>query len=376
MNTVPSATAAPEFAVEKLAAFLDAQFGDAPLALERVGGGQSNPTYFVGHGARRMVLRKKPAGEILPGAHAIEREFRILKALEGTGVPVPKALLFCEDTHVVGTPFYLMERLEGRVFHDCALADVAPEERKSVYFAMAVAMAKLHAVDPDAIGLGDYGKPGNYFARQIARWSRQYEESSGDRIPALDRVIEWLRRNQPEDDGRVSIAHGDFRLGNMMFHPTKPEVIAILDWELSTLGHPLADLGFCCMTWRTSSDEYGGILGLDLEQLELPAQHEFVERYLASAAGTPPLNAFHLAFALFRFSVIFIGIADRARAGNAASQEAAKLGPLAVRFAERAWQAACSDNDESTFTLDERRTNSDLALRLNLPKKALRDSSR
>jgi aminoglycoside phosphotransferase (APT) family kinase protein len=337
-----------EFSVERLAAFLDSQFGTAPLlALERVGGGQSNPTFFVTHGSRRMVLRKKPAGDILPGAHAVEREYRVLKALEGTGVPVPKALLLCEDTGIVGTPFYLMERLEGRVFHDCSLAEATPAERTPLYFAMADAMARLHAVDPATIGLSDYGKPGNYFARQIARWSRQYDESPSPRIPALDRVIAWLRENQPDDDGRVSIAHGDFRLGNMLFHPTESRVVAILDWELSTLGHPLADLGYCCMPWHTAPDEYGGILGLDRDALSLPEERDFVARYYASAVPTAPLQPFHVAFALFRFAVIFVGIADRARAGNAASADAERIGPLAKRFAERAVAAMERRTDAS-----------------------------
>ncbi|WP_274626968.1 phosphotransferase family protein [Arvimicrobium flavum] len=324
-----------EFDIDRLDAFLAGQFGRAELRIERIGGGQSNPTFFVDHGAQRMVLRKKPAGHILQGAHAVEREYRVLKALEATDVPVPKTVLLCEDDGIVGTPFYLMERVEGRVFHDCALRDVAPGERRGIYLAMADAMARLHAVRPDAIGLADYGRPGNYFERQIARWSRQYDESPGQRIPALDRVIAWLRANQPVDDGRLAIAHGDFRLGNMLFHPTEPKVVAILDWELSTLGHPLADLGFCCMPWHSAPDEYGGILGLDRAALMLPDEAEFVARYYASAIPTPPLTPFHVAFALFRFAVIFVGIADRAMAGNAA-EDAGKLGGLADRFADRA----------------------------------------
>ncbi|MBX3598309.1 MAG: phosphotransferase family protein [Rhizobiaceae bacterium] len=332
---------ATEFSHETLHAFLNRELGSAPLSpLERIGGGQSNPTYFLEHGSRRMVLRKKPAGDILPGAHAIEREYRVLKALEQTNVPVPGTVLLCEDSSIVGTPFYLMERLEGRVFHDCALTEVDPAQRADIYFAMADAMARLHAVDPASIGLGDYGKPGNYFARQIARWSRQYDESPSPRIPELDRVIAWLRENQPEDDGRIAITHGDFRLGNMLFHPSKPQVIGILDWELSTLGHPLADLGFCCMPWRTTPDEYGGIAGLDHAALRLPSEKAFIERYYASAIPTAELTAFHLAFAMFRFAVIFVGIADRARIGNAASADAARLAPLAQRFAIRAAQAA------------------------------------
>jgi aminoglycoside phosphotransferase (APT) family kinase protein len=327
-----------DFSLATLRRFLDGQFGAAPLSIERVGGGQSNPTFYVSHGRNRLVLRKKPAGPILPGAHAVEREYRVLKALNGTDVPVPKVLLLCEDPGIVGTPFYLMERLDGRVFHDGGLADAAPGERRQLYWAMADAMARLHAVRPEEIGLGDYGRPGNYFARQIDRWTRQYEESQTASIPALDRVIDWLRGNQPADDGRVAIAHGDFRLGNVLFHPTRPEVLAILDWELSTLGHPLADLGYCCMSWHTAPDEYGGIRGLDRAALRLPEEDEFVARYYASAVPTAALRPFHIVFALFRFAVIFIGIADRARAGNAAGANAAKIAPLAERFSERAME--------------------------------------
>jgi len=332
----PRLASMSEISLAPLKAFLDAAFGRAELAAEPIAGGQSNPTFFVNHGPRRMVLRKKPAGQILPGAHAVEREFRVLKALESTDVPAPKTLLLSEDISIVGTPFYLMERVDGRVFHDCSLREVARDERRKLYFAMANAMARLHAVRPERIGLADYGKPGNYFERQISRWSRQYDESPHERIPALDRVIGWLRDNQPADDGQTSIAHGDFRLGNMLFHPTRPEVVAILDWELSTLGHPLADLGFACMPWQTTPDEYGGILGLDRTKFGLPEQDEFVELYYAAAIPTPSLTPFHVAFALFRFAVIFVGIADRAAAGNATDGNATQVGSLAARFAIRA----------------------------------------
>jgi len=316
--------------------FLAGHFGArAALWIERIGGGQSNPTYLVRFGDRTMVLRKKPAGPILPGAHAIEREFRVLSALYPTDVPVPRPILLHEDAALLGTPFYLMERVEGRVFTDCALAELAPEGRKAIYFAMADTLAKLHAVRPDAIGLADYGRPGNYFERQIARWTKQWRQSPSARIEALDILADWLPRHLPSDDGAVSIAHGDFRLGNMLFHPTEPKVAAILDWELSTLGHPLADLGFCALPWHTAPTEYGGILGLDIAALKLPTLDEFVARYYASAIPTMSLQPFHIAFALFRFAVIFIGIADRTRAGNAAGENAAAIAPLAERFARR-----------------------------------------
>ena len=323
--------------------FPDDGGADAELTCEPISGGQSNPTYFVTWGLRRLVLRRKPAGAILPGAHAIEREFRVLRALEDTNVPVPRALMLEEDAEVLGTPFYVMERLDGRVFSDCALPGLSAEDRRAMYLSMAETLARLHAVRPDAVGLSDYGRPGGYFERQLKRWSAQYADSPGPRIPALNQMVDWLPANMPADDGAVSIAHGDFRLGNMMFHPTEPRVIAVLDWELSTLGHPLADLGFCVMPWQTAPDEYGGILGLDRAALGIPTRAEFVAHYHAHARPTADLTRFHLAFALFRFAVIFVGIADRAGAGNAASDEAAELGPLAERFAIRAVEAAGLD---------------------------------
>ncbi|MCB1446318.1 MAG: phosphotransferase family protein [Rhizobiaceae bacterium] len=328
---------ATDFDPARLADYLDARLGKVGgLMLERIGGGQSNPTYFLDRGAGRYVLRKKPAGPILPGAHAIEREFRVLSALAGTDVPVPKPILLEEDAGVLGTPFYLMERVEGRVFSDCALPELAPAERRPIYLAMAEALAKLHAVRPDAVGLADYGRPGNYFERQLTRWTRQWRESPSERIPALDGLADWLAEHLPPDDGTISIAHGDFRLGNMLFHPVENRVVAILDWELSTLGHPLADLGFCVMPWHTAPEEYGGILGLDRARLGLPEERDFVRHYYSRAIPTPALRPFHVAFALFRFAVIFVGIADRARAGNAAGSNAADVAPLAGRFAERA----------------------------------------
>jgi aminoglycoside phosphotransferase (APT) family kinase protein len=331
-----------DFDPERLRRFLGEEFPgeEDEFLLERISGGQSNPTYFVTYGSRRMVLRKKPAGKILRGAHAIEREYRVLKALEPTDVPVPKPILVHENPDLLGTPFYLMERVEGRVFSDCALPGLAAAERSAIYMAMADAMAALHRVRPEEIGLDDFGRPGNYFERQIVRWTQQLRESDGPRIDQLERLADWLPAHMPPDDGAVSIAHGDFRLGNMLFHPTEARVVAILDWELSTLGHPLADLGFCCMPWHTASTEYGGILGLDWPALGIPSEQVFIARYFRSALPTSPLQRFHVAFALFRFAVIFVGIADRVRAGNAAAENADSLAPLAARFAERALEVA------------------------------------
>ncbi|WP_420410274.1 phosphotransferase family protein [Hoeflea sp.] len=303
--------------------------------IEAVAGGQSNPTFFVSAGGRNYVLRKKPTGPILKGAHAVDREYRVLAALAKTDVPVPHPVAFCDDTEVLGTEFYLMERLEGRVFHDAALPGLNPDERRGMYLSMAETLARLHAVRPEEVGLGDYGRPTGYFERQYRRWLSQWEAAEDMEIPELDRLAAWLRDHLPEDDGQVAIVHGDYRIGNLIYHPTEPIVVGILDWELSTLGHPLADLGFCCMPWRTTPEEYGGIRGLGAEVDGIPPREDFVAHYMRHALSKAPLEPSHEAFALFRFAVIFVGIAERARQGNAAGSEAEKLAPLAGRFAAR-----------------------------------------
>lgn len=309
---------------------------ESGLRVRQISGGQSNPTFWLEYGTRQFVLRIKPPGPLLPGAHAIEREYRVMDALKDTDVPVPVVRWLEEDETILGRPFYVMDWLEGRVFSDCALEGVSPTDRREMYLDTARTLARLHAARPNDIGLSDYGKPGNYFERQIARWSRQCRESTGPRIPELERLTDWVAANCPPDDGAVAISHGDFRIGNMMFHPTEPRVIGILDWELSTLGHPLADLGFCAMPWNTAPDEYGGLLGTDWQALGIPTLDEFADEYQSHAITDVPLTTFHLAFALFRFAAIFVGIADRARSGNAASSEAADLAPLAGQFAKRA----------------------------------------
>ncbi|MEM8948375.1 MAG: phosphotransferase family protein [Pseudomonadota bacterium] len=308
--------------------------------LTRIGGGQSNPSYFLDYGDRCLVLRKQPAGPILRGAHAIDREYRVLEALYPTDVPVPRPVLFHADAELLGTSFYLMERVEGRVLTDTSLQDVDPADRRSIWMAVADAMAAMHRIRPDEVGLGDYGKPGSYFERQIGRWNRQYRDSPSGPIDPIERLYDWLVANQPADDGLASLCHGDFRLGNLMFHPSEQRVVAILDWELSTLGHPLADLAFCCMPWHTSPEEYGGLLGHDLDARQLPKEDDVVARYMAANPSAPPLRPFHKAFALYRFAVIFVGIADRAKAGSAVDPDAEKLGPLAEQFAIRALEIA------------------------------------
>lgn len=327
-----------DFEPRALAEYLSSRlpFARGPMSLTRISGGQSNPTFIVSFPEGSAILRKRPPGPLLPSAHAVDREFRVLSALSKTPVPVPKPFIYEADVSVIGTAFYVMEKLEGRVFHDCALPGLTPEERRGMYLSMADALAALHAVDPAAVGLGDFGRPGSYFARQLARWSKQWEDSPNEEIPELDAVVEWLKVKLPPEDGGVSIAHGDFRLGNMIFHPTEPRVVGILDWELATLGDPLADLGFCCMTWHSGPDEYAGILGLDIEKLGIPTRDEFVARYEKLPRPSGRLKPFHIVFALFRFAVIFVGIADRARAGTAADANAAKTGQLAINFARRA----------------------------------------
>lgn len=305
------------------------------LEIERIAGGQSNPTYFVTVGGRRLVLRRKPSGPVLPSAHAVDREHRVLAALKGTDVPVPEVVAFCDDEEVIGTPFYLMERLEGRVVHDNALPGMTRQERRAVYLSMAEVLARLHGVDWHAVGLADFGRAGGYLARQIARWAKQWQLSRTRELPDIERLIEWLPAHIPEDE-TTSVVHGDFRVGNVMLHETEPRVIAVLDWELSTLGHPMADLAHSCMGWHSSPDEFGGLLGLDLDGLGIPTEAEFLAAYAAASGQELRLAPFHHAFALFRFAVIFEGIAARAKAGNAAAANAAEVGHLSERFAARA----------------------------------------
>ncbi len=327
-----------DFDTAHFGSFLADRFGpdDGVYRLERIAGGQSNPSYFLDYGPHRLVLRKQPAGPILRGAHAVDREYRVLGALAPTRVPVPRPVHFHEDAGLLGTPFYLMERLEGRVFTDTALGELPADDRRPAWMAVADAMAAMHAVRPEEVGLNDFGKPGNYFVRQISRWDRQFRASPSEPVGIIEDLHDWLVENLPPDDNLAALCHGDFRLGNLMFHPTEIRIVGILDWELSTLGHPMADLGFCCMPWHTAPREYGGLLGQDLAAMRLPSEAEFVDRYMAALPGTASLLPFHKAFALYRFAVIFVGIADRARSGTAADARAAALGPLAPRFAARA----------------------------------------
>ena len=334
----------PGFDAGRLADFLRARLPglDGPMQLEKIGGGQSNPTFFVSFEQRRLVLRKKPAGPVLPSAHAVDREYRVMRALADSPLPVPPTVLYHANNDIIGTPFYLMERLEGRVFDDNRLPGMTPEERRAIYLAMADTLAGLHAVDVDGVGLSSFGKPGNSFERHLKRWTQQWALSTTRENPDIDRLLAWLAAHLPADD-ESTLTHGDFKLGNLMFHPTEPRVIAVLDWELSTLGHPLADVAFNTVTWRTLPHEYGGIRGLDLQALGIPDEREYLAHYYRSAERRSEAMPFHWAFALMRWAVIFEGIAARAQRGNAVSDNAAEVGTLSVALARRGLESAGED---------------------------------
>lgn len=309
-----------------------------PLEIAPVSGGQSNPTFLLRFGnGRRLVLRKRPPGQLLPSAHAVDREYRVQKALEGSGVPVPRMLLLHTEPDIVGTAFYVMEYVEGRIFHDCGLPGVPPAQRMEMYRSAAATLSRLHGVDVDAVGLSDFGRPRGYFERQVKRWHEQWRLSAVGTCEDFELVADWLLRNLPADSRRASIAHGDFRIGNLMFHPTEPRVVAVLDWELATLGEPLADLAHCCaFTWHMSHDEYGGLLDYDLAGSGLPGESAFCEFYYDASRTTARIAPFHLVFAIFRNAAIFEGIAARARAGNAAAANAVTVGKLGKVLAQRA----------------------------------------
>src|SRR5262249_29858461 len=269
--------------------------------------------------------------------HAVDREFRVLSALAGTDVPVPRPLLFCDDRNVIGTPFYVMERLRGRIFWSPALPELPREERRPIYVAMCEALARLHLVDWQAAGLADFGRPGNYYLRQINRWTRQWQDSKTRENPSIDRLVEWLPQHIPPGD-ETTICHGDFRLDNMIFHPTQPRVVGILAWGPSTLGHPLAGLAYNCICYTISPDSYKCLLGYDLAALCIPDQDEYVRAYGARTGRTQAITPFHLAFVLFRIAVILEGVLARAKAGNAASSEAEETGSRGRAVADRGWE--------------------------------------
>jgi aminoglycoside phosphotransferase (APT) family kinase protein len=308
-----------------------------PFTVEKFPGGQSNPTYRIDAASGAYVLRRKPFGPILPSAHAIEREYRLIDALHPVGFPVARPFGLCEDSEVIGAPFYLMEMVEGRTLWNGALPDMAPADRARHYEAIVDTLAALHAIDCEAVGLGDYGKPGNYFERQVARWSKQYRASQTDELPEVERLIEWLPRTVPPQT-RTSIVHGDFRIDNMIFAAEGPQVLAVLDWELSTLGDPLADFSYFLMSWVTEPEGRSGVKGLTGAETGIPTMEAMVERYCAATGrdGVPDLN-WYFAYNLFRLTGIVQGIKKRMLDGNASSDQAAATVERLPGLAAAAW---------------------------------------
>lgn len=306
-----------------------------PAEVRQFSGGQSNPTFLLETPGANYVLRKKPPGELLPSAHAIEREYRVMRVLQHERFPVAAPRLLCEDASVIGTPFYVMDHVEGRIFRDLTLPHQTPAEREYLYGAMIDTLALLHSVDWKSAGLDDFGKPGNYFARQIARWSRQFEASATGDLPSMRKLMDWLPANIPEGD-ETTIVHGDFRLENLIFHPAEPRVVAVLDWELSTLGHPLADLAYNSMPYELPLGKYSGMRGLDFASHGIPAQAGAVRRYCErTGRGGIAHWEFYMAFSLFRMAAIAQGVYARGLRGNASSETSGGFGEAARMLADR-----------------------------------------
>ena len=333
-----------QFSLDALAAWMMTHVGgfNGPLHIEQFKGGQSNPTFKLITPAMTYVMRTKPgpAAKLLPSAHAIEREFRVMAALGNAAVPVAKMIALCEEESVIGRAFYIMQFVEGRVLWNPALPDMTMAERAAIFDEMNRIIARLHQVDFAAIGLADYGKAGNYFERQIARWSKQYRASETEKIDAMDKLIEWLPLHIPPGE-ETSIVHGDYRLDNLIFHPTKPRMLAILDWELSTLGHPLADFAYHCMAWHVPPSAFRGLAGLDLVALGIPDFKSYVASY-CQRTGRSGIDNFeyYLAYNMFRMAGILQGIMKRVVDGTAASEQALAMGKAARPLAELGWKVA------------------------------------
>ncbi len=329
-----------DFDTVKLSKYLEAHVEGfrGPLRAEKFAGGQSNPTFRIDAQSGQYVLRRKPPGELLKSAHAVDREFRVMSALKHTEVPVPDVYHLCDDDSIVGSMFFLMEFIDGRVMWNPAMPDATPEQRAASFDEMNRVLAALHCVNVDAVGLGDYGKPGNYFERQVTRWGKQYRASETEHIPEMESLMSWLSARMPDDDGRVALVHGDYRLDNMIFHPDEPRVLALVDWELSTLGHPFADLAYQCMQWRMKpSSLIAGLGDIDREQLGIPSEKDYVAHYCQRTGidGIPGWN-FYLVFSLFRLAAILQGVKKRALEGNASSAQALELGKMVAPLARMA----------------------------------------
>jgi aminoglycoside phosphotransferase (APT) family kinase protein len=326
------------FDLEALERYMERQVEGfrGPLTVRQFRGGQSNPTYYLEAGDRQYVLRRKPPGKLLPSAHAVDREYRVITALARSGVPVPRTYALCEDPDVIGTPFYVMAYVPGRVLPDPRLPGAATAERAAIYDAMNEVLARLHAVDWEAAGLADFGRPGNYIARQIHRWTSQYRASETETIPAMERLIAWLPEHIPAPD-ETTLVHGDYRLGNMIIHPTAPRVAAVLDWELSTLGHPLGDLAYHCLPFRLRHDQFEGFAG-EARPAGIPSEEEYLAAY-CRRTGRSGIRQwdFYIAFAMFRLGAIAQGIMGRVLAGTANDPNARDRGQRARPLAEAAW---------------------------------------
>lgn len=314
------------------------------MKLSQFAYGQSNPTYVVGFDDVEYVLRKQPPGELLPSAHQVDREFRVQKALSEAGYPVAKQFLYSDNREIVGTPFYVMERMQGRVFKDTSLPDCSPEHRAEMYKSLAETLAQLHTFNPAELGLEDFGRPGDWYRRQFKRWSRNFSETQTQAMPAMQPLMEWLDAHMPEDN-ETRIAHGDYRMGNVMFHPTEPRVVAVFDWEISTLGHPLGDLAYCAILYGTNPQQFFGLEGLNSNALGIPTFEEFNSIYCEAAGRSDGgLTNAHMAHAFFRFAAILDGVRARGLAGNAASTDAADIGLIAPEIAARGWKYAQAKN--------------------------------
>jgi aminoglycoside phosphotransferase (APT) family kinase protein len=314
------------------------------LQVEQFKGGQSNPTFRLTGEHGRYVLRRKPPGVLLPSAHAVDREFRVISALHGSAVPVARAHALCTDDSVIGSMFYVMDCVEGRVLWDPQLPGLTPDQRRAHFDELGRVIAALHQVDPVAVDLADYGRPGNYIARQVARWTQQYRAAETETIEAMDRLIEWLPARIPAGD-EVAVVHGDYRFDNVIFHPVEPRILAVLDWELSTLGHPLVDFAYHCMTWHMAAGEATrGLAGLDLPAMGIPTEAEYLHSYLQRTGRTQPVTdadwRYYLVFNMFRLSGILQGITKRALQGNASNERALQAGKRTRPLAEQAWALA------------------------------------
>jgi aminoglycoside phosphotransferase (APT) family kinase protein len=326
---------------EWMAAHIDGFHG--PLTVEQFRGGQSNPTYKMTTHAGTFVLRRKPPGQLVKGAHAVEREVTVLRALEAAGFPVPHVRGLCTDNDVIGTWFYIMDMVDGRIFWDTTFPEVSYHDRPAYFDAMNAIIARLHTIDYAAIGLGDFGRPGNYIERQIARWTKQYlEDQDAGRDSNMDRLIEWLPANIPEAD-ETSLTHGDFRCDNMIFHPTEPRILTVLDWELSTLGNPLADFSYHAMMYRMPADIVAGLAGEDIAALNIPSEADYIAAYCRRTrrAPIPPSEYdFYVAFNFFRLAAIFHGIKGRVVRGTASSAQAQERVQVLPKLTELAWSQA------------------------------------